>query len=204
MVEALCEKDNNALLKPNLGAPPPFPPTLVGVKVQLDHDVASAALSAVPRLQRKHYELIPKSLTELDFFISFFSHLTVIVQTNCADAFGSEEPEGSWKGADATPEATNSFTEAWEAMSDEQQKAVEALCAKDSDTLKAPHPDVPPAFPPLPLGMKCFIDEAAATAALSLVSGLQYKHYTLVGPSKMDEKAFWTAFLSHVTAIVAK
>ena len=28
MVEALCEKDSMALLKPNLAAPPPFPPTL--------------------------------------------------------------------------------------------------------------------------------------------------------------------------------
>ena len=84
MVEALCEKDSLALLKPNGSAPQPFPPSLVGVTIQLDHGMASAALAAVPKLQRKHYMLIPKSLSELDFFISFFSHLTAIVNVRAA------------------------------------------------------------------------------------------------------------------------
>ena len=91
MVEALCEKDSMALLKPNLAAPPPFPPSLVGVVIQLDHAVASAALAAVPRLQKKHYQLIPKSLSELDFFISFFSHLTAIVNAHCPGAFDLDD-----------------------------------------------------------------------------------------------------------------
>merc|ERR1719231_2009270 len=122
MIEALCEKDSSALLKPNGAAPPPFPPTLIGVKVQLDHDMASAALASVPRLQRKHYELIPKSLSELDFFISFFSHLTAIINTNCPDAFElAEEAEGAWKDVDTTGELTNTFAEAWEAMSEEKR-----------------------------------------------------------------------------------
>ena len=31
--------------------------------------------------------------------------------------------------------------------------------------------------------------------------GLQYKHYSLIGSSKMAEKDFWVNFFSHVTAI---
>jgi hypothetical protein len=203
IVEALCDKDSAALLKPNLAAPAPFPPTLVGVVVQLDHGVASAALSCVPRLQRKHYETIPKSLSELDFFVSFFSHLTAIVNAHCPGAFDLLEPnEGAWKGGDAKDvEATDTFTEAWGAMTKAKRGAVGALCGKESGILLAPNPQVPPAFPTLPLGMKCFIDTAAATAALSTVPGLQYKHYTLV-PSKLPEKEFWVNFFSHVTAIV--
>jgi len=202
MVEALCERDSMALLKPNGSSPPPFPSTLIGVKVQLDHDMASAVLAAVPRLQRKHYELIPKSLTELEFFISFFSHLTAIVNTNCPDAFVlGEEPEGSWKGVDTAEAATNDFDAAWLAMDDAKKAAVEAICTKESTALKAANPSAPPAFPTLPLGMKCFVDEAAATAALSTVKGLQYKHYSLVGPNKLPEKDFWVHFFSHFTAI---
>ena len=184
MVEALCEKESTALLKPNLAAPPPFPPTLIGVKVQLDHECASAALATVRRLQRKHYETIPKSLSELDFFLSFFSHLTAIVNAQCPGAFDlEEEPEGAWKGVDAAG-GPDTFTEAWSSMSESQKAAVAALCAKESSVLKdGPHPGVPACFPRLPIGMKCFIDEAAATAALSSVPGLQYKHYTLV-PNK--------------------
>ena len=185
MVEALCEKESTALLKPNLAAPPPFPPTLIGVKVQLDHECASAALATVRRLQRKHYETIPKSLSELDFFLSFFSHLTAIVNAQCPGAFDlEEEPEGAWKGVDAAG-GPDTFTEAWSSMSESQKAAVAALCAKESSVLKdGPHPGVPACFPRLPIGMKCFIDEAAATAALSSVPGLQYKHYTLV-PNKV-------------------
>lgn len=201
MVEALSEKKSAALLKPNLAAPAPFPPTLVGVVVQLDHAMASAALAAVPRLQRKHYELIPKSLSELDFFISFFSHLTAIVNQHCPGALDLEEPpEGDWKGGDGSADGPNTFAEAWTAMDDAKRKAVAELCAKGNDALLAPNAGVPPAFPTLPLGMKCFVDEAAATSALSAVQGLQYKHYTLV-PAKLSEKEFWVNFLSHVTAI---
>ena len=194
MVEQLCEKDSLALLKPNLSAPPPFPPTLVGVVVQLDHAMASSALAAVPRLQRKHYEFIPKSLSELDFFISFFSHLTAITNANSPGAFELEEPpEGSWKGENAAAEdGANSFSEAWSTMDDAKKATMKALCAKDSSALLTPNTTVPAAFPALPLGMRCFIDEAAATAALSTVPGLQYKHYTLV-PSKLPERDFWGA-----------
>ena len=66
--------------------------------------------------------------------------------------------------------------------------------------LLQPNPKAPPAFPRLPLGMDNFIDIAAATAALSLVPGLQYKHYMMV-PKKLDERSFWVNFFSHVTAI---
>ena len=140
--------------------------------------------------QRKHYETIPKSLSELDFFVSFFSHLTAIVNAHCPGAFDLLEPnEGAWKGGDAKDvEATDTFTEAWGAMTKAKRGAVGALCGKESGILLAPNPQVPPAFPTLPLGMKCFIDTAAATAALSTVPGLQYKHYTLV-PSKVTQRA---------------
>lgn len=206
IVEALCEKDSLALLKPNLAAPPPFPPTLVGVVVQLDQEMASAALAAVPRLQRKHYELIPKSLSEVDFFISFFSHLTAIVNTNCAGAFDLEElPEGAWKGVDVAAESpeSNSFTQVWISMDDAKKAECAALAKRDSDALLSPSAMAPVAFPALPLGMRCFIDEAAATAALSKVPGLQYKHYMLV-PNKLSEKEFWTNVFSHITAIYNK
>ena len=46
----------------------------------LDHAAATAALKAVPRLQRKHYELIPKVMDEMAFWDAFFSHATVIVE----------------------------------------------------------------------------------------------------------------------------
>ena len=77
-------------------------------------------MPAVPRLQRKHYELIPKTLSELDFFVSFFSHLTVIIDTNSAGAFDVVGlPEGAWKGADPSAElANNTFAEAWGRMSE--------------------------------------------------------------------------------------
>lgn len=203
IVEALCEKDSLALLKAHSGAPPPFPAVPIGVVLQLDHGMASAALAAVPRLQRKHYELIPKSLSELDFFISFFSHLSAIVAANCPGAFDlAEAPEGAWKGVDATQESAddNGFSKAWLTLPDQKKELIAELCAKESGALLTPSPVSPPAFPTLPLGMRCFIDEAAATAALSTVPGLQYKHYTLV-PAKLDEAAFWTNFFSHVTEI---
>lgn len=144
---------------------------------------------------------------------------------------------------------------------DEQKAAVAALCGKESEVLLAPNVSAsPPAFPALPLGMECFIDEAAATAALTKVPGLQKKQcarvcrrgaappshpplhtaapqtaappsqpplhtapfhspfsappsdsavpsaflrrYALV-PKKLDERAFWTNFFTHMTALVA-
>ena len=78
--------------------------------------------------------------------------------------------------SDPSEGATNSFAEMWAGMDDAKKEAVAALCTKESTALKAPRADVPPAFPTLPIGMKCYIDEAAATAALSTVPGLQYKH----------------------------
>ena len=88
----------------------------------------------------------------------------------------------------------------WAKLSEAQKATVSALCGKDNAALLTPNGSVPPAFPPLPMGMRCYIDEAAATAALSSVPGLQYKHYTLV-PNKLPEKDFWVNFFSHVTAI---
>ena len=82
--------------------------------------------------QRKHYETIPKSLSELDFFVSFFSHLTAIVNAHCPGAFDLLEPnEGAWKGGDAKDvEATDTFTEAWGGMTKAKRGAVGALCGK--------------------------------------------------------------------------
>ena len=67
---ALAAKDDETLLKPHPAAPNPFPPVPIGVTVQLSHDVARACLSLVPRLQKKHYEMIPRRLSELDFWVS--------------------------------------------------------------------------------------------------------------------------------------
>lgn len=200
-VEALCQKDDTRILKPHPSAPPPFPPgaLLVGMTCRLSNEVAAAALQVVPRLQRKHYEMIPKSLSELDFFICFFSHLTAIVDLNCPGAMTPDERGDEWKGIDER-EGSNGFEAAWTALADEKKAACAALAAKESDVLLRPNASVPPAFPTLPLGMECFIDEAAARAALSTVPGLQYKHYTMV-PKKLDEKNFWVNFFSHMTAI---
>ena len=210
-VEALCAKADTRLLKAHPNAPLPFPPVPVGVVVQLNYEIASAALACVGRLQRKHYELIPKQLSELDFFISFFSHLTVIVDAMCPGAMtptATEEAEeaavASWRGDGAAADSDgsdNSFAVAWKAMPDEKKALIQGLASKDSAELLSPNVKSPPAFPELPLGMQCFIDQHAATAALSSVPGLQMKHYALV-PKKLDEKQFWVNFFSHVTAIV--
>ena len=69
-VTAICAKDDDTLLKPNAASPPPLPPVPVCITVKLDPDAAKAALAAVPRLQRKHYEMIPKSLDEMSFWMS--------------------------------------------------------------------------------------------------------------------------------------
>ena len=157
--------------------PAQFPPLLVGVTVRLSQEVASAALATVPRLQRKHYEMIPRSLTELEFFLSFFSHVSAIVAQNCPGALDPSvaEGEGSWRGVDQA-DGTNSFDAAWQALSAERRAHLAELAGRDSDALLQPNPRAPPAFPPLPLGMQCFVDENAATAALAAIPGLQYKH----------------------------
>jgi len=207
-IEALAARDSTLLLKPHPAAPPPFPPLLVGVTVRLSHTTASAALSVVPRLQRKHYEVIPKQLSELEFFLSFFSHLTAIVQANCPGAMtpkppgDDEEGTGSWRGKSDESGSGNNFDEAWLTLPDSKRSAVIALAELESDVLLQPSAAAPPAFPSLPLGMECFIDENAATAALSAIPGLQYKHYKMV-PKKLSEKEFWVHFFSHMTAIVA-
>jgi len=203
-IEALCAKDDMRLLKPHPAAPPPFPPLLVGVTVRLSQEVASAALATVPRLQRKHYEMIPRSLTELEFFLSFFSHVSAIVAQNCPGALDPSvaEGEGSWRGVDQA-DGTNSFDAAWQALSAERRAHLAELAGRDSDALLQPNPRAPPAFPPLPLGMQCFVDENAATAALAAIPGLQYKHYMLV-PKKIDEKTFWVNTFSHITAALAE
>ena len=72
---ALAEKGSTTLLKPHPAAPAPFPEVPVGVSIRLSTDSAASALSTVPRLQRKHYEMIPKEIEEASFFINFFSHV---------------------------------------------------------------------------------------------------------------------------------
>ena len=154
-IEALCAKDDMRLLQANAKAPPPFPQTIVGMTVRLNPSIASAALAIVPRLQRKHYELIPKHLTELEFFISFFSHLTAIVEHNCPGAMAlEEEVEGSWKGVAGSEDGSNSFDTAWAAMSDEKRKAFTCAtrCRRDSDaSLSALSFLSPPHLPCTPL-----------------------------------------------------
>jgi len=202
-IKALCAKGDDRLLKPNPHSPPPYPAVPIGITVRLNESVAGAALATVPRLQRKHYELIPKAMTETDFWISFFSHITVILQTTCPEQLAAFRGAAEWKGNDAS-EGPNSFDVAWGGLDEAQRAAVAALAARDSQVsiLLAPNVSAsPPAFPVLPVGMECFIDEGAATAALTQVPGLQSKHYMLV-PKKLDECAFWTNFLTHMTAIV--
>ena len=52
--------------------------------------MARAALLLVPRLQRKHYELIPKQLDEMSFWVNFFSHVTVLVASEAPDVLQSK------------------------------------------------------------------------------------------------------------------
>ena len=68
-VVALASKESEVILKPNPKAPGPLPPVPVGVTVRLDSEMARAALLVVPRLQRKHYETIPKHLDEMTFWV---------------------------------------------------------------------------------------------------------------------------------------
>lgn len=196
-VAALCAKDDDTLLKPNPSSPPPLPPVPVGVTVRLDSDMARAALDVVPRLQRKHYELIPKKLDEVSFWINFFTHLTVVVRAYKAELLTPDLGDG-WKGVDGG----DSFVAVWEELPDSKKEGVAALTAKDCDTLLLPSLSSPPAFPNVPVGIANFVDEGAAKSALGAVPGLQYKHYMLV-PKKLDEKTFWVNFFTHMTTKIA-
>ena len=112
--------------------------------------------------------------------------------------------ETGWRGDGAPADADgseNSFEIAWKSMPDEKKALVAALASKESEVMLSPNVKSPPPFPVLPIGMECFIDEHAATAALAGVPGLQSKHYMCV-PKKLTEKQFWVNFFSHVTAIV--
>jgi len=197
-VDALLTRESTALLKPHPGAPPASPKVPVGITVQLDHAAAQEALAAVPRLQRKHYESIPKSLKEMDFWTNFFTHLTVIVREAKPELLAGEPLD--WKGV-APGDGPNSFDAVWAELPAEKRAAVEAMCAKDATALLTPSAKSPAAFPVVPLGVEVFVDEAAATAALTSVAGLQKKHYSLV-PKKLDEKTFWVNFFTQLTAIV--
>ena len=199
-VAALASKESDALLKPNPQAPGPLPPVPVGVTVRLDSEMARAALLIVPRLQRKHYEVIPKQLDEMTFWVNFFSHMTMLVGPKHAEFLEARQGELSWKGKDEGPD---SFAAAWAELSDGKKAEISKLAAKESNALLLPSLSSPPAFPDVALGTANYIDETAAMSALRGVDGLQYKHYTLV-PKKLDEKTFWVNAFSHVTAALAE
>jgi len=199
-IEALCARGEDRLLKPHLGAPPAFPAVPVGITVRLSAATASAALAVVPRLQRKHYEMIPKAMTEMDFWISFFSHLTAIIEGNCPEKLGELALKATWQGS-TTGDNADSFTAAWSNLDQDKRDAVQALLSKDSDALLSPASASPPAFPTLPVGMECFIDQVAATAALKALPDLQKKHSLLV-PKKLDERAFWVHFFTRMTVAI--
>ena len=197
-IAALAGKDSTALLKPHPKAPPAAPPVPLGTKASLDHTAATAALTLVPRLQRKHYETIPKTLTEAAFWEAFFSHATVIV-THHAKALLVAQGEGdAWRCA--APD--DSFTPAWEAADEAARAKLAALAAAESEALLTAAKKAPPPFPAVPLGTTVAISERAAVAALTLVPGLQKRQYALV-PRRLDEKAFWVNFFSHATCLLA-
>lgn len=200
-VAEIVSKESDVLLKPNPKAPGPFPPVPVGVTVRLDSEMARGALSAVPRLQTKHYEMIPRKLDEMSFWVNFFSHLTVLVGPKHAEFVEARQLELSWKGKDER-EGMDSFAAVWAELPEAKKAEVSALAAKESNTLLLPSLTSPPAFPTVPLGTSNYIDETAAMSALSSVAGLQYKHYMLV-PKKLDEKTFWVNFFTHMTALLA-
>ena len=199
-VAALASKESDAILKPNPKAPGPLPPVPVGVTVRLDSEMARAALLTVPRLQRKHYELIPKQLDEMSFWVNFFSHMTVLVGPKHAEFLEARQGDLAWKGKDVR-EGADSFSAAWSELSEAKRAPISDLASKESNALLLPALASPPCFPHAPLGTANFIDEAAAMAALRAVPGLQYKHYTIV-PKKLDEKTFWVNFFTHVTALL--
>jgi len=196
----LAERDDPTLLTPHAAAPHPLPSAPVGVTMRLRHAEAREALRTVPRLQRKHYELIPRALAEADFFVNFFTHATVIVREEAPELLPPTEPE-MWKGEDLS---ANSFEKMWQELSEEKKAAIAQLAARDSDVLLKPNPASPPPFPPLPIGFEVFIDQGSAVSALQLVPGLQNKLYVTTsgsGPGKLAEKDFWVNFLTHATVI---
>lgn len=78
---ALAERDNDTLLLPHPQAPVPNPMVPVGVVVKLDRASAMDALDLVPRLQRKHYELVrPSGLDEQDFWVNVRSLALAMVK----------------------------------------------------------------------------------------------------------------------------
>ena len=175
----LAEKADTTLTEPSPSAPEPFPTVPLGITMRLNHAVARDALATVPRLQRKHYEMIPKTLDEPDFFVNFFSHASVIVAETAPQLLPPAEPE-VWKGND---DGANSFEKVWAELSDDKKAAIAALTARDSDVLLSPNAASPPAFPPLPVGYEIFIDEGAAISALRLVPGLRISSGTqTLGP----------------------
>lgn len=135
-IEALCAKDDARLLQAHPHAPSPTPAVPIGVTVRLSQGMAGAALATVPRLQRKHYELIPKALSEMDFWVSFFSHMTVVCQSSCPEQLVALTAKGDdeWKGNDPSPDAPNSFDAAWAALSDEQVTAPDCTDWRSSAT----------------------------------------------------------------------
>jgi len=189
---ALAAKESDALLAAHPAAPKPNPEVPYGVCVQLDKQAARAALACVPRLQRKHYELIPKKLAELTFWEHFFSHLTVIA-TEEAPQLLTREVE-MWKGE----APTGTFAAAWDGLPEEKRAAVAALATRESSALTSPPANAPAAFPIIPLGYENFVDECDAVYALQQVPALQAKLSVLV-PKKLTEKQFWTNFFSLAT-----
>lgn len=76
---ALAARDSDALLSPAPGAPPPFPSSPLCLTVGISEAAATAALTVLPTLQRKHYALVPKRIDEKRFWVHFFSHATVLL-----------------------------------------------------------------------------------------------------------------------------
>lgn len=69
-INEMAERESTTLLSRHPAAPDPSPTVPVGITMRLRHAEAREALSIVPRLQRKHYEMIPKAIDEADFFVS--------------------------------------------------------------------------------------------------------------------------------------
>ena len=117
-IESLCEKDDE-LLKPHAKASPPrrgrWAPSCAS------KTTASTALRMVPRLQKKHYEMIPSASPKST---PKFSHMTAIVAQAPENLAQLELEE--WKGKEEGDEA-NSFDAAWQQLTDAQRAAVEAL-----------------------------------------------------------------------------
>ena len=200
-IDTLANKDSTALASPHPKAPPAYPPTPRGVVVMLDTAAAAAALHAVPRLQRRQYELVPKHMDELTFFVNFFSHATAIV----AEAAPAQLPLNGavWKGEADGGAGELAFSSMWRSLAEEHRVALGALVEPTCDALLALNPASPPAFPAIALGMRCFVDVRWCTSALASVKGLQRRRDALV-PKKLTERDFWLNFASHLTALVGE